>query len=172
MSETKSMLNLAGVCVGNVEFGWGVRGEGVFEGWLATKIADMGALIDAMVKGGWVPVTDDRKPYSVDLLPQVMPAMALRGLTQVPTPVFKVGKTSYVCRSRRVKMDFVATDKPEDLPKVNEQMIEVLVRHFAEIKSTHVHIIYATRQALYGYLPPTVLVISRSAWVKNREAGE
>lgn len=43
----------------------------VFTDWLVSKVGDTTSLIERMKKEGWVPVTPERQPYTVDLCPQI-----------------------------------------------------------------------------------------------------
>jgi len=125
----------------------------------------MATLIEAMKKEGWVPVTPERQPYTIDLCPQMMPALAAAGFTKIETPVFKVGDRIYNAKTRRVKVEFDATDKPEDLPDVNAQLLPLVIEHLRQIQSTCVLSVTVARLALFGYLPPKVVVAVRSARV-------
>jgi hypothetical protein len=137
----------------------------VFTDWLVSKVGDTTKLIERMKKEGWVPVTPERQPYIIDLCPQMMPDMAAAGFTKVETPIFKIGDIHYTVKTRRLKVEFEATDKPEDLPNYNTQLLPMVIEHLHESLNTHVLSINVTRSALFGYLPPKVMVFTRSAKV-------
>lgn len=136
-----------------------------YANWLASRSGNMATLIEAMKKEGWVPVTPERQPYRIDLCPQIMSGLAAAGFTKIETPVFKVGDRIYNARTRRMKVEFDATDKPEDLPNVNAQLLPLVIEHLRESQSTHILSVVVTRSALFGYLPPKVGVFTCSAKV-------
>jgi hypothetical protein len=134
-----------------------------------SKTRDMAALIETMRANGWVPVTPERQPYRVDLIGQLMPALAAAGFVQALTPTFMAGGRANIVRSARMPAEIVATDKPEDLPDVNKELLPLMIELMRKSGYTHIHAVIVERAALYGLLPPTCLVGVRVAKVKMEE---
>ena len=142
-----------------------------FEDWLGHKIGDTAKFIEAMVKESFQPVTPERQPYLLSLMPQFADGLEAAGFKLVDTPVFEIGSLKYCVKTRRLKMEIVATDKPEDLNTANPTLFLTLLESLKEWESTHVYSVTVARVTLFGYLAPTVMAMVRSAKVKAERVG-
>lgn len=141
----------------------------VLDDFMTRKVGDRAALIKGMVEMGWVPVTPERQPYVMNLIDQLMPALAAEGFTQVSQPVFTANKTLHHVATRMVHANVTATDKPEDLPDVNKELLPILLTHLRRLGHTHIYSVIVARTPVHGYLSPLCAVSTRSATVRAKD---
>lgn len=142
-------------------------GYDAYTHWMVSRVKDTSTLIADLEKSGWVPVTPERQPYIVDISVGMLPALTAAGLIKVDAPVFEVGGVKYVVKATLVKADFAATDKPEDLLNVNAALIPKMLGDLLRNGRTHLYSVTVSRVPVYGYLPPTVMVCTRSVKVRS-----
>lgn len=143
--------------------------DSILSALMFSKVRDKDALIKNMHENGWVPVTPECQPYRVDLLDQLMPDLAAAGFVRAMTPTFMAGGRENVVRCARLSTEIVATDKPEDLPNVNKELLPTLIELLRRSGYTHINAVNVERIALFELLPPTCIVGVRAARVKSME---
>jgi hypothetical protein len=137
--------------------------DSVLDDFMTRKVGDRESLIKSMVEMGWVPVTPERQPYVLNIVDQLRPALTAAGFAQVFAPTFVLSDKNYYVVTRMMHASVTATDKPEDLPDVNKELLPLLIAHLNKLGHTHVFAVTIARTPVHGYLSPLCAVSTRSA---------
>ena len=131
---------------------------------IAEKAGVTSDIIDQMVKNGWVPVTESRLPYDVDV--DLSRFAQGTGLTVVDSPVFSANGTEHFAAAYKCRVEIRnVTDDPKNLFVNTDLLYPLIIDGIKRIKLTHLFQVVIYRHDLYGYLPPHASVMIRGARV-------
>lgn len=127
------------------------------------KLDSITSIITSLRDGGWLPVSEKRSPYKINLYPALQENLIEDGYKQTTSSLEEHNGREYFVIRRRVSNKILATDDPDDLIKFYRHKIyPEILEHLVRMCHTHVYKITVERPEIYGYVPPYVWMYTES----------